>query len=103
MDVRARTTELPRHVGDILDQANGIKTIGDISLVRSGRDTALGHFHEALALYAQIPEPYSTGTTQRRLARISEDEERAAHVEAARAAGLSIKREDLVAELDAAF
>ncbi len=56
-----------------------------------------------LALYERIPEPFSIGTTHRRLARIAEGDERTRHVEAARAAWKGIDRPDLVAKLDAEF
>jgi tetratricopeptide (TPR) repeat protein len=95
---------LYRRVGSVLGEANCIKSLGNIALARSDHDGAKSRYDEALALYQRIPEPYSIGWTHRRLARLaSEETERSRHIEAARAAWLSINRPDLNRELEAEF
>ena len=59
--------------------------------------------HDALDSHSRFGNPYWIGETHRRLARLSEGEERQRHVGAARAAWSSIDRPDRVAELDAEF
>jgi hypothetical protein len=79
-------------------------SLGDIAVSRSDRDQACDHFEEALKLYSSILEPYSIGMTRQRLARIAADDDRRRdHVAAAREAWTSIKRLDLVEDLDREF
>jgi tetratricopeptide (TPR) repeat protein len=86
-------------VGDVRGEANCIQSLGDIALTRSDHDEARRQYDKALKLYGKIPEPYSIGGTHRQLARISPDQDqRRRHVEAAREAWASIKRDDLVEE-----
>jgi predicted pyridoxine 5'-phosphate oxidase superfamily flavin-nucleotide-binding protein len=89
--------------GDSEDAAPCIQSLGDIALRRSDHDGARARYEEALALYQRIEDPYSIGGTHRRLARLSADQSRKAHVNAAREAWRSIKRDDLVAELAEEF
>jgi tetratricopeptide (TPR) repeat protein len=89
-----------RQVGDVLGEANCIQSLGDIEKAKGQADAACALYEQALALYERIPEPYSIGVTQVRLAEATEGSVRAAHVAAARAAWTSIDRPDLVARLD---
>jgi tetratricopeptide (TPR) repeat protein len=91
---------LYRQVGAILGEANCIKGLGDIALAHSEHEAAHGKFLEALRLYQRISEPYSIGHAYRRLAGVTEGEERKRHLAAARAAWTSIDRSDLTALLD---
>ena len=91
-------------VGDVLGEANCIRSLGDVALAQSDEAGARKQFEASLVLYLRLPEPYSIGGTHRRIARLaSDDSERRGHVEAARAAWLSIDRPDLVKELDKEF
>jgi len=103
---RARHEEalpLYRKVGDVLGEANCIRGLGDVARMRSDPDEARAHYEEALSLYLHIEEPYSIGVAHQLLARLSTDQPRKAHVSAAREAWRSIKRNDLVAQLDEEF
>ncbi len=92
-----------RRVGDVLGEANCIASLGDIALYRSDHDVVRERYEEALELYSRIPEPYSMGQTHRRLARISEGEERIEYVRKAKRLWEGIKREDLVESLKREF
>lgn len=95
---------LYEHVGFVAGEAFCIDGIGDIAFARSERDAARAAWSQALEKYARIPDPLFIGRSHRRLARISvDDEDRRAHVEAARSAWQSIQRDDLIAQLDAEF
>ena len=95
---------LYRQVGNVLGEANCIQGLGDIALRRSDHDAARAAYQQALALYERIPEPYSIGVCHRRLARLaSSDDQRHTEVSAARKAWVSIKRDNLVAALEAEF
>ena len=86
-----------RQVGNVLGEANCIKSLGDVALERSDRDTARQRYQEALGLYGKIPEPYSMGLTHHRLARLQPDgPERQRHAERARWLWEGIGRRDLV-------
>ena len=89
-------------VGDLVGQANCIQSLGDIAFALSDHDTARARYEEALALYERIPKPFSIGWTHVRLARLGEAS-RTEHIEAARKAGTSIDRGDLVRELNEEF
>ncbi|MEA2338937.1 MAG: hypothetical protein QOE82_2944, partial [Thermoanaerobaculia bacterium] len=93
---------LYRKVGNVLGEANCIRGLGD-ALRRPDCDGARARYEQALSLYQRIQDPYSIGGTHRRLARLSADQSRKTHVDAAREAWRSIKRDDLVAKLDEEF
>ncbi|HEX6100188.1 MAG TPA: hypothetical protein VF432_27995 [Thermoanaerobaculia bacterium] len=85
-------------------EANCIRSLGDIAFAEGRQDEAMSRYHAALALYERIRKPFSIGHTHRRLVRLATDEDsRTAHVTAAREAWRSIKRDDLVTQLDAEF
>jgi tetratricopeptide (TPR) repeat protein len=90
-------------VGDVLGEANCIQGLGEIAFRRSDQDTARARLFEALAKYQLIGEPYSTGWTLRRLARLSSGADRERFITEAQAAWRSIDRNDLVASLDFEF
>jgi tetratricopeptide (TPR) repeat protein len=93
---------LYRQVGDVLGQANCIQRLGDLSLAEEDTGAARASYELALRLYRQIAEPYSIGWTHKKLAEIAATpEQRARHIEEARAAWTSIGRDDLVASLPA--
>ncbi len=90
---------LYRRVGDVLGEANCILSLGDIALARSDHDGARERYEAALGLYIRVQRPYSMGRAHKALADIARhDDERARHLAAARAAWLSIGRDDLVRE-----
>lgn len=90
-------------VGAILGEANCSRSFGDIAYRAGDHSEARRSWVDSLALFQKVTEPRSIGEIIRRLARVSEGAERAAHVAAARAAFASIDRPDLIAELDAEF
>jgi tetratricopeptide (TPR) repeat protein len=93
-----------RRTGSMLGEANCIQRLGDIACDEGARDNAESKHLQALALYERLGEPYSIGRAHVRLARLATDDvTRVAHVNAARAAWRSIKRDDLVADLDEEF
>ncbi len=89
--------------GSLLGEANCTHGIGAIALREGDKWAAKLEFESALVLYIQIHRPYSIGWVHRLLARIDTGTDRARHVEAARQAWLSIKRDDLVKDLNAEF
>jgi tetratricopeptide (TPR) repeat protein len=94
---------LYQRIGNVLGQANCISGLGDVALERSDHDTARARFQEALALYERIPEPFSIGWVQSKLARLaSPGARRDQLLRAARQAWMSIDRPDLVEMLDQA-
>jgi tetratricopeptide (TPR) repeat protein len=96
---RARFKEallLYSRVGALLGEANCIQGLGEIALRRSQQADAQAKFEEALRIYERIHEPYAIGWMHVLLARLSTEEARRAHVEAARVAWESIQRPDLV-------
>ena len=95
---------LYQQVGDVLGEANCITGLGDIALRKSDHGGARARYEQALPLYQAIPEPYSTGWTFVRLARLdSADSERARHWAAARQAWTTIGRDDLIESVKAEF
>jgi len=91
---------LYQEIGDILGEADCIRSLGEIALARSDHEAALKSFDEALALYERIQEPHSIGLTHARLAQVVTGDVRARHLAAARSAWESINRPDLVALLE---
>jgi hypothetical protein len=88
----------------VLGEANTIRGLGNLALKQSDPVTVRTHYQQALALYQQIPEPYSIGLTHRDLAGIAESaSQRREHVDAAQRAWNSIGRDDLCAELAVEF
>ncbi len=98
-----KAIDITKDKGWIRQQANCIRSLGNIALERSDHDTARTQYEKALELYARIPEPYSMGWTRVRLARISSDFEKAEHVGQARRLWMSIMRTDLVETLEGEF
>jgi tetratricopeptide (TPR) repeat protein len=95
---------LYQETGNPLGAANCIARLGRIAFRRGDRDDAEAKYLQALTLYKQCRDPYSIGLAHEWLAHVvTDDAARSAHLAAARAAWLSIKRDDLVAELDAEF
>jgi tetratricopeptide (TPR) repeat protein len=93
-----------RRTGSVLGEVNCIQALGDIVLSFSQHEDARVRFEEALQLYRRIPEPYSIGMAERRLARLAADPVlRRQRIEAARAEWTKIARQDLVTELDREF
>jgi tetratricopeptide (TPR) repeat protein len=96
--------ELYQQVGSVLGEANCTRGLGRVALAQDERGDARDAFERAFELYTGIEEPYSVGVTLVNLARLENDPVmRCKHVANARAAWLSIKRDDLVAELDSMF
>lgn len=78
-------------------EANCIRSLGDISIARLNYDSARTLYLSALRLYERNRNPYSIGRAHLSLSRVAATPaERTQHREAARAAWLSIGREDLV-------
>jgi hypothetical protein len=104
---QARYEEAQRlytQVDDVLGQANCIKGLADIAGDRGDLDTAHARYEEALVLFQRIQDPYSIGLAHERLARIVESEaERHQHVQATRAAWMSIGRTDLIEKFAVQF
>jgi hypothetical protein len=95
---------LYQQIGSVLGEANCIQSLGDIALERSDHEQARQDFETALKLYERIQEPYSIGETERRLARLAEDEaERKSHVRAAREAWERLGLPHLIQALDEEF
>jgi tetratricopeptide (TPR) repeat protein len=95
---------LYRRIGSVLGEANCTQGLGDIAGERSDLDQARSCYEQSLEQYGKIPDPRSIGGSHRRLARIAaDDDRRREHVRAARAAWSSIKRADLIEELDGEF
>ena len=90
---------LYQKIGNVRGEANCVQSLGDIDDAEGEIAQASGRWHEALALYAKIPDPYSIGWTHIRLARCATTPaETAEHREAARKAWELIDRPDLIAE-----
>ncbi|MGD0014664.1 MAG: hypothetical protein ABSD56_09595 [Bryobacteraceae bacterium] len=88
----------------MLGEANCIQNLGDIALAEARIEDARASYAQALALYERIPEPYSIGWAQVRLARIARNAgERRAHVQAAARAWQQIDRPDLLQRLAKEF
>jgi tetratricopeptide (TPR) repeat protein len=94
---------LYQRVGSVRGQGDCTLALGDIALARSDHRAARKVYEQALHLYEAIPEPCSIGQAQLRLARQSFGSQRTDRVRAARAAWTSIRREDLIAQLDEEF
>jgi hypothetical protein len=103
MELEMTRTACAEMMARLAEGTGCIQSLGVIALTEQDTDAARGHFAEGLMFYRRIPEPYSSGWTMRRLARMTEGATRTEHVDAARAAWESIKRPDLVDDLDAEF
>lgn len=95
---------LYQEVGTLLGAGNCMLGLGDILFRQGDREEGEAKVRQALAIYEQRRDPYSISLAHRWLARVvADDAARSAHLAAARAALLSIKRDDLVAQLDKEF
>jgi tetratricopeptide (TPR) repeat protein len=95
---------LYRRAGDAMGEANCIQSLGDLASARADMESARTCYENALHIYQRIPAPHAIGKTHLGLATTTTDPDAFRHhVDAARAAFLSIGRTDLVAELDALF
>lgn len=94
-----RALPLYRRLGSVLGEATCISRLGQIAVTESDSNRARQRFEQALSLFESLPEPYSVGHTQVRLAHLSPPAERRERLAAAREAWLSIGRDDLVAAL----
>ncbi len=92
-----------QQVDVVLGEANCIQSLGWIAQKEGTLAEARQRYEQALALYQIIESSYSIGWTQSHLARITDTPERHGHIDAARAAWMSIGRPDLVARLDQEF
>ena len=92
-----------RQAGDQDGEAECLRGLGDAAKVQGNPATARDRYEEALALFALFGDPYQLGRTRRRLARVTESDERRRHVRAARDCWLGANRPDLVAEIDREF
>ena len=81
---------LYRRVGSVVGEANCIVRQGDVSRAEGNKAEAKWHFHAALALYERVHRIDSMALTHERLAWVTEGTERAAQVQGARAAWLSM-------------
>jgi tetratricopeptide (TPR) repeat protein len=90
-----------RQVGNVRGEANCIQGLGNVGLACSNQEEAQAHYQEALRLYLRINDRYSIGQAHAMLAQLMRSaSSRTRHVQAAREAWLSIKRDDLVRQLD---
>lgn len=95
---------LCQQAGDAHGQATCLLGLGELALGRSEDDEARGLLEQAVPLYEQAAEPYLLGEVSRKLARIARTpSEKTRHVTAASLAWRSIKRHDLLSELDEEF
>jgi tetratricopeptide (TPR) repeat protein len=103
---RARFEEaqdLYRRIGDLPGQANCLASLGAVALAQSDTVSARRYYGAAIRLYELVFEHETIAQLHRRLADISEGEERAHYLAAARAAWERINRPDLIAALDREF
>jgi len=94
---------LYQKIGTLLGEANCLQRLGDIARLLRRKQEAKDLYRKSLTLYERIQERYSIGVIHLHLAKLASTEGRSAHVTAAREAWRSIKRDDLVAQLDKEF
>jgi tetratricopeptide (TPR) repeat protein len=94
---------LYRQVGDVVGEGNCALGQGDVARAAGDDDGAREQFREALTLYERMHRIDNVALARERLARLTEGEERAAHVAAARQAWVAIGLPDRVAHLDHEF
>jgi tetratricopeptide (TPR) repeat protein len=90
---------LYRQVGAVPGEGNCALGLGDVARATGDDDAARVRFREALALYERVHRADNVALAHERLARITEGEERAAHVAAARDAWLAIDLPDRIVRL----
>lgn len=95
---------LYQKAGSVRGEANCIWGFGNIASAKGDRSGAETKYRQALALYERVADPFCIGGLHRRLAWLaSDDASRSAHLNAARDAWRSIKRDNLVVKLDEEF
>jgi tetratricopeptide (TPR) repeat protein len=92
-----------RQVGDVLGEANCALGQGRVARAKGDTEAARAHAEAALALYQRIHATQHIALTYEDLARVTEGDERAGHVEAARAAWLSMDLPDEAERLTREF
>jgi tetratricopeptide (TPR) repeat protein len=92
-----------RSIGNSVGEANCLVRFGGIAAAQADKVAAREYCRAAIKLYEQVFEHDEIGRVYRLLAQISEGEERAHHLSAARAAFERINRPDLIAALDREF
>jgi tetratricopeptide (TPR) repeat protein len=98
-----RALPLFKEVGDLEDEGACLWELGDVARDAEALPVAKERYKQALACCERFGDPRWIGVVHRRLARITEGEEKQRHVQAARDAWTRIDRPDLIGELDREF